>query len=58
MASALKYEPGSPPKEKLPSISKKVSWRGVSPTLSMSVSRRLFCTEAARPLYGTPPVAE
>jgi len=45
------------PNEKFPSISKNVSWRGVSPTFSRSVSRRHFCTDVAR-VYGTSPVAE
>src|SRR5688572_31043773 len=35
-------------KKKLPSISKKVSCRGVDPTRSSSLRRRHFCTETAR----------
>ena len=39
--------------EKLPSISKKVQCRAVSPTLSMSDVRKHFCTLAMRGLGGS-----
>jgi hypothetical protein len=38
----------------LPSITKKVQWRGVCPTCSRSVTRKHFWTEVAR-VYSQPP---
>ena len=44
IAYCLKYSPN----EKLPIISKKVRWRAVFPTSSMSPVRKHFWTDVAR----------